>query len=386
MVTVLAALCVYTIKHSRDLVEGRSSTFPEKRKWVTARRLLDQATRQHESLVVVFAEAEKTDRIVAWAVDIQIGDDGTDYTFSSLTLLKGRAHRKSDLKKRNGRPLSENYTRPYAICRTPSRRTQVLGRVGSMSPVEAKLALTEILRPIDEGRIGAPKVPYTFGRFLEDVYLPHCRRTWKPSTAYTSEHTVKLHVLPEFENRLLSSVTRTDMQDLLEAKAKTLAKSVVAHIRPRLPATAGAAEKQRRKRRFSRCDAGVRKPLVLCTPVRAEIRCLLHGLASINHRHCQVRFLRWSTAAPAVAGRSLKYLIEGVLGAGGMGQVYRARDTRLDRTGAIRISREEFGDRFKREARVAALNHPNICTPQRAAILFMIQRTLSEYGRCSLGG
>jgi integrase len=111
------------------------------------------------------------------------------------------------------------------------RRTQVLGRVGAMTPVEAQLALTEILRPINEGRIGAPKVPYTFGRFLEDVYLPHCRRTWKASTAYTSEHTVKVHVLPEFENRLLTSVTRTDMQDLLEAKAKKLAKSVVAHIR-----------------------------------------------------------------------------------------------------------------------------------------------------------
>jgi len=100
-----------------------------------------------------------------------------------------------------------------------------------MTQVEAQIALVEILRPINEGRVGGAKVPYTFGRFLEDVYLPHCRRTWKPSTAYTSEHTVRMHVLPEFENRLLSSVTRTEMQDLLEAKAKTLAKSVIAHIR-----------------------------------------------------------------------------------------------------------------------------------------------------------
>jgi serine/threonine-protein kinase len=57
------------------------------------------------------------------------------------------------------------------------------------------------------------------------------------------------------------------------------------------------------------------------------------------------------------------YRIEGVLGAGGMGHVYRARDTRLDRSVAIKVSREEFGERFEREARaVAALNHPNICT------------------------
>jgi serine/threonine protein kinase len=57
------------------------------------------------------------------------------------------------------------------------------------------------------------------------------------------------------------------------------------------------------------------------------------------------------------------YEILAPIGAGGMGEVYKARDTRLDRTVAIKISSEQFSERFEREARaVAALNHPNICT------------------------
>ena len=45
-----------------------------------------------------------------------------------------------------------------------------------------------------------------------------------------------------------------------------------------------------------------------------------------------------------------------------MGEVWKARDTRLDRTVAVKVSKSEFTDRFEREARaVAALNHPNIC-------------------------
>src|SRR6516225_9411809 len=50
------------------------------------------------------------------------------------------------------------------------------------------------------------------------------------------------------------------------------------------------------------------------------------------------------------------------IGAGGMGAVYRARDPRMGREVAIKVSAERFSDRFEREVRaVAALNHPNIC-------------------------
>ena len=57
------------------------------------------------------------------------------------------------------------------------------------------------------------------------------------------------------------------------------------------------------------------------------------------------------------------YRVETMLGAGGMAQVFRAVDTRLNRAVAIKVCLERFSDRFGREARaIATLNHPHICT------------------------
>jgi serine/threonine protein kinase/Tol biopolymer transport system component len=72
---------------------------------------------------------------------------------------------------------------------------------------------------------------------------------------------------------------------------------------------------------------------------------------------------------PLTSGTKLgPYQIESLLGAGGMGEVYRARDTRLDRTVAIKILTQGVADtpeirqRFEREARaVSSLSHPHIC-------------------------
>ena len=66
---------------------------------------------------------------------------------------------------------------------------------------------------------------------------------------------------------------------------------------------------------------------------------------------------------PLSAGDRLgPYEILAPIGAGGMGQVWKARDPRLDRIVAIKVSREQFSERFELEARaVAALNHPHIC-------------------------
>jgi serine/threonine protein kinase len=67
--------------------------------------------------------------------------------------------------------------------------------------------------------------------------------------------------------------------------------------------------------------------------------------------------------APLQPGQYLgPYRIESFVAAGGMGQVYRATDTRLNRLVAIKVSAEKFSERFEREARViASLNHPHVC-------------------------
>ena len=73
--------------------------------------------------------------------------------------------------------------------------------------------------------------------------------------------------------------------------------------------------------------------------------------------------MRVKPAARIAPGERLgPYRIEARVGAGGMGEVYRATDTRLNRPVAIKVSAAQFTEHFGREAKaIAALNHPNIC-------------------------
>src|SRR6202050_5138742 len=80
------------------------------------------------------------------------------------------------------------------------------------------------------------------------------------------------------------------------------------------------------------------------------------------------------------------YEIQSLLGAGGMGEVYRARDTRLDRTVAIKILTQGLADtpevrqRFEREARaVSSLSHPHICVLYDVGHKDGIEYLVTEY-------
>lgn len=99
--------------------------------------------------------------------------------------------------------------------------------------------------------------------------------------------------------------------------------------------------------------------------VRAEVQDLL------DHAESQDGFLEGSPLgalqAPAAeldAGTMLgRFRILEHVGRGGMGDVYKANDTRLGRVVALKICRERFTERFEREARaIASLSHPHICT------------------------
>jgi eukaryotic-like serine/threonine-protein kinase len=99
--------------------------------------------------------------------------------------------------------------------------------------------------------------------------------------------------------------------------------------------------------------------------LRRDVDGMLAGDAKAEHNPEPFR----PVSASITPGTHLgPYRIESLIGAGGMGEVYRARDTRLNRTVAIKVlpplfsSGPELRERFEREAHaIAALHHPNIC-------------------------
>jgi hypothetical protein len=121
---MLTDLCIYTIKHSDDLratlANGGRGTYTENKKWVKAKQLLEKAKRAGKRLPVIFAPAEGTRHLFAWAVlDEVVPDETSRYTFSGLQLFDPQPYKTTLRKASNGEPLDEQFIRPYAICQTP---------------------------------------------------------------------------------------------------------------------------------------------------------------------------------------------------------------------------------------------------------------------------
>lgn len=121
---MLTDLCIYTIKHSDDLrttlASGGGGTYTERKKWARGKRLLDEARRTGKRLPIIFAAAEGTFDLFAWAIlDEVVPDLITSYTFSELRLFDPQPQKSTLKKASNGEPLAEWFIRPYAICQTP---------------------------------------------------------------------------------------------------------------------------------------------------------------------------------------------------------------------------------------------------------------------------
>lgn len=111
------------------------------------------------------------------------------------------------------------------------RTSKTLGRQSQMTKSEAEAALSSLLREINAGRSRAARPVYTFKQFVSEVYLPFCRRSWKESTAGTSEQIIETHLVPELGASLLQTLGREELQDLLDRAARKLSSSVVSHMR-----------------------------------------------------------------------------------------------------------------------------------------------------------
>lgn len=122
---MLADLCIYTIRHSDDLRDsikrGGSDTFTEGKNWARAKQLLDEARKQGKRLPIVFAPAEDTRHLFAWALlEEVLPSKTTSFTFSQLRPFKKRPRKTSLRRARDGQPLDGKFIKPYAICRTPT--------------------------------------------------------------------------------------------------------------------------------------------------------------------------------------------------------------------------------------------------------------------------
>jgi integrase len=112
-----------------------------------------------------------------------------------------------------------------------SRRTKILGRYSEISKSEAEVMLTQIVQPLNK-EAGISQVPlFTFKHYVENKFLPVCRRMWKESTRTTSESNIIRYLLPAFQKQRLEAITREQMQTFLEEISGDLTASVVGHLR-----------------------------------------------------------------------------------------------------------------------------------------------------------
>ena len=123
-------------------------------------------------------------------------------------------------------------------------KSKELGFCSSMSQGKAEAELAQILEPINKLAGQRQDETYTFGHFIEAVYLPICRGKWKASTRMTEENRIQAHLVPAFDPRLMDEISRDELQSFLNRKAKQLSQSGLDHLRFRLRSIFTLAESE----------------------------------------------------------------------------------------------------------------------------------------------
>ena len=144
---ILTEYSIYTIVHIDKLnqayADGGSGSFVENNAWSTGNRLFAQATKAGQRMPVIFADAAATTNLVKYGflTEVEILDDNrTHYAFENLTAITMEFPKSVLIKRSDGKPLSDDYIRPYSIVYTPSFITL---------PAENKPAETLIARLVD---------------------------------------------------------------------------------------------------------------------------------------------------------------------------------------------------------------------------------------------
>lgn len=113
-------------------------------------------------------------------------------------------------------------------------RTKEIGLCSKMTKITAEGILQEILKPVNYRVERSVSKELTLGSFVELTYLPVYKGKWKNSTAMTEENRIQVHLVGTLGEERMRSITREQLQELLECKSKTCGRSMIDHMRFRL--------------------------------------------------------------------------------------------------------------------------------------------------------
>jgi integrase len=112
-----------------------------------------------------------------------------------------------------------------------SHRSRILGQVEEMTEDQAQRALAAILAPINTGSLVPDARFTTIAEYVEYVYFPTMTAAWKLSTAVTTKNRVRKTFVAHFGRRILSTITRHELQQWLMQYARTHSAAMVKHVR-----------------------------------------------------------------------------------------------------------------------------------------------------------